>query len=282
MNHLIAAIFGFMVLLAPPVRACVWYGTDLQGNKFSVHGLIGDRLVAELKAYEPRKEWERRRKQHEKTLAKTADRRTRNHYAVTLMHLGRAREAIDILTALEREAPGSYVTAANLGTAYELAGNDTEALRWIRTSIRRNRAAHQGTEWLHVRILEAKIAQRRDPAWLKTHSILGMSFGDEVLPRVVAAYPPGNDGKPVTLDQLKLALWYQLDERYQFVRAPDAVVGSLLFDWANLLVRTDALESAAALYREAIRFGAPRAELAKARLARVEQLLQRAEKREKR
>ena len=60
--------------------------------------------------------------------------------------------------ALERRYPGHHETAANLGTALELAGHDAPALQWIRIGIRRNADEHYGSEWLHVRILEAKIA----------------------------------------------------------------------------------------------------------------------------
>lgn len=126
------------------------------------------------------------------------------HRAVALLHLGRASEAVALLAGIERTHPGSYVTAANLGTAYELAGNNEVALKWIRQAIRRR---------------------------------------------------------------------YQLEERYQFVGPPDPVVANILFDWGNLLFRTDALESAIAVYREALRFGVPQTALAQARLARAQEAL---------
>jgi len=49
----------------------------------------------------------------------------------------------------------------DLGTAYELAGKNEPALRWIREGLRRNPNSHKGTEWLHVKILEAKIEQEK-------------------------------------------------------------------------------------------------------------------------
>ena len=86
----------------------------------------------------------------------------RSDYAVALMYLGRHQEAVTLLHQLEAERPGEYFVAGNLGTAYELTGKNEEALRWIREAIRRNPAAHEGTEWLHAKILEAKIAQQKD------------------------------------------------------------------------------------------------------------------------
>src|SRR5688500_3081587 len=48
----------------------------------------------------------------------------RNNSAVALLHLGRIREAIKILEKIEKEKPGLYYTATNLGTAYELNGEN--------------------------------------------------------------------------------------------------------------------------------------------------------------
>lgn len=255
--------------------ACVWsYGTDLRGAKITINGDVGADIVSQLNASNrTEEEWRKVRDRHADEARGKGNVFSRNDYAVALMHLREASAAVPILLAIEQEHPGSYVTASNLGTAYELTGDDRQALRWIREAIRRNPWAHDGTEWLHVRILEAKIAMASDATWLSLHSILGVDFGSATVPRRPLATPRGNTGQPVPIDDLKYALWYQLDERYQFVRAPDPVVASLLFDWANLLVRTDALESAAALYKEAIRYGAPRKELATARLNRVTQML---------
>jgi tetratricopeptide (TPR) repeat protein len=243
----------------------------MRGAKLGINGVVGEEIVTELNSYPSADDWKARRRRYE--ARPSPDFRTRNDYAVALMHLGEAKLAIPILRAIENERAGSYINAANLGTAYELAGDDREALRWIREAIRRNAQAHDGTEWLHVRILEAKIALAAEPTWLANHSILGVDFGDRVVPKTPAALPRGNHGKAVRLDDLKYALWYQLDERYQFVRPPNVVVASLLFDWANVMFRTDALESAEALYRESLRYGAPRRHIADARLRRVRQML---------
>jgi tetratricopeptide (TPR) repeat protein len=255
------------------MHACVWsYGTSLRGEKLSIEGVVGDQIVAGLNRFEPRSFWE---SLHRKVQSRMGprDHYMENDLAVTLLHLGRAKEALAILIRIEREHPGSYVTAANLGTAYELVSDDRAALHWIRQAIARNPEAHRGTEWLHVRVLEAKLALRGDPHWLESHSVLGIDFGTGAIPKLPSAFPAGNDGKALTAEKVKHALWYQLDERYQFVRPPDAVVGTLLFEWANLLVRTDALESAVAIYREAIRYRTPNVGLASRRLQRAEKAL---------
>ena len=205
--------------------------------------------------------------------AGTTDPRIRSNYGVSLMHVGKPKEAVGVFRKLEAETPGDYFNAANLGTAYELSRNDVQALHWIREGVRRNHAAHNGTEWLHVRILEAKIALASDPQWLATHSVLGVDFGNGAVPARPAAWPKDNAGKPTTPDRVESALYYQLDERLEFVDPPDPVVADLLFDWANLSVVAGPLETAEALYLQALAYGVTNRPLAQQRLANVQRLL---------
>ncbi len=83
--------------------------------------------------------------------------------AEVLMRLSRAQEAVKFLEASEKKRPGRYQTAANLGTAYELTGNLVQARRWIKEGIARDPSSHEGTEWLHLRILDARLALTQDP-----------------------------------------------------------------------------------------------------------------------
>jgi tetratricopeptide (TPR) repeat protein len=113
----------------------------------------------------------------EENLRSTTSFNDRNRYAVALMFLGRSSEAVELLNKLETEEPGHFFIAANLGTAYELAGRNAEALKWINEGIRRNPNDHKGTEWLHAKILEAKIAQDKDPNYFEKHSVLELQHG---------------------------------------------------------------------------------------------------------
>jgi len=181
-----------------------------------------------------------------------------NELAVVLMRFGRPKEAAALLETVEKRFPGHWQTAPNLGTAYELAGDDRNALQWIREGIHRNPMDHGGTEWLHVMILETKIAQRPH--------VLGLDFGAGPLPAVPKQLPAGNDGNPVTLDDLKLALNVQTRERAQFVRAPNAVMADLLFDHARLQFAAGTMEVAKVYYDAAERYGqADRAAIARGR-----------------
>lgn len=163
-----------------------------------------------------------------------------NAKAIALMRLGRANEAVNLLIVSEHQTPGRYDTAANLGTAYELAGNLAKAKEWISEAISRNPKSHSGTEWLHVRILEVRMALERDPEYLDTHSVSDLEFGTAALPKA-----KGNPDK----ERMLRALQYQLRERISFVPPPDPVVGDMLFDLANLLCEEKADVRALAHYR---------------------------------
>lgn len=189
-------------------------------------------------------------KQMEADLRNATNFTDRSDYSVALMYLGRSAEAADLLEKLEKEKPGEYFIAANLGTAYELTGKNEEALRWIEEGIRRNPDSHEGTEWLHARILEAKISQQGDPDYFKKHSVLELQ--------------PEDIGQPLAFGEIYLstgqlarAIESQLGERLQFVKPPDPSVASLLFDYAAIEAATRTLESAEAVLQMALEYGYP-------------------------
>jgi tetratricopeptide (TPR) repeat protein len=259
-----ALLVAFVVFAATPLAACInTFGTDLRGQQREALGLVGEELRDYLVEHPGRWHW---RLERAKLAWADETIEQQNDYAVTLIHLGDLDEAIAILQKIERKKPGLYHTATNLGTAYELAGDNARAVQWIREGIRRNPDSHRGSEWLHVAILEAKRAK-------KTHSILGLDFGTAVVPKLPARYPSGNDGKPLDAARTSESLQAQLHERLAFVAAPDALVGDLLFDYANLLMLVDVVESGAAMYELALEYGTPRAALAKQRLAHARKIL---------
>lgn len=155
------------------------------------------------------------------------DYKKQNDYAVLKMLVGEHTEAIQILQQVEVQHPGLAVTAANLGTAYELNGQLKEGLYWIQQDILRDPHLHKGTEWIHVKILEAKIRQQHDPQWLERHHVLDVDFGKQLWPEPsvnkITAYPD----RAYTLSEAYNAIQTQFDERLKFVTPPDYVVGDL-------------------------------------------------------
>jgi len=152
------------------------------------------------------------------------------HDAVRDVLNGNYDAAIRKLLALEGIEPGRPATARALGTAYERTGDYESALRWINTAIERDPEAHKGTEWLHARILQARMALNTDPDRLNHSPIVPLSEAGQ--PLGGNAYFPC--ARPLNADNLMDALYYQLAEQMLFLKPEDPVVADLLHSFARL------------------------------------------------
>ena len=262
----------FFLSLTSSAWACLWYyGTDMHGKALTLSVIDP---AAYVKSLTDHSEHGRRVQLSaiptpEPPPPKIEERyKARSDMAATLVYKGKAKEAIDILMEVEKEKPGEYVVAANLRTAYELHGDLPKAHHWISEAIRRNAYAHDGTEWLHVLILDARMALAKDPKWLETHSVLGADFGKDPEPKSPSAWPKGQ-----SLESTKHALEYQLHERMGFVPPPDPVVGDLLFDLANVLALTVTVEHAIAVDDLALTYKPVKAEMVATRRAHFQEVV---------
>lgn len=172
--------------------------------------------------------------------------KTLSDYGVILIYLGRLDDAINLFRLIEKRRPNLYATAANMGTAFELLGANDSAYFYIQKAITINPSSHYGSEWIHLKILEAKIKLSATPDYLWNNSILSLDFGSE--------------GKPVALRNLNLTdledqVRFQLSERMTFVKPPDLIVGQLLFDYGNICAITKDVEAALECYEMAEQYG---------------------------
>lgn len=160
--------------------------------------------------------------------------------ALTALLSGNTEQAVKQLTALERKYPGRYSTAMNLGTAYELKGDNEKALTWIGKGMKRNPDSHRGTEWLHIEILKAKIKLVDDPRALDHAHVID-------IPNSFLTKEDGIlsiDGIKLSPELIEKALDYQLLERMVFVKPKDPVVADLLFTLSRFIAhRHDAREA---------------------------------------
>jgi tetratricopeptide (TPR) repeat protein len=164
-------------------------------------------------------------------------------YGVNLVYLGRYQEALEIFLAIEKISPGRYGTAANLGTTYELLGDNQKALTWIQRAIAIYPRAHEGTEWLHVKILQAKINNQLATGQF----LLDVNFGGESIPTTAKTIEE--------LYELRHDLYYQLHERMSFVKPEEPIVALLLFELGNVLSVTNEVSSALLCYDLAKQYG---------------------------
>ncbi|HEY3403838.1 MAG TPA: tetratricopeptide repeat protein [Ohtaekwangia sp.] len=79
---------------------------------------------------------------------------------ILLIILGEYDKAIALYLEIDKTEPGRYSTASNIGTAYELAGNNQAALQWIKKAVAIDSSSHDYSEWIHVNILEQKSKER--------------------------------------------------------------------------------------------------------------------------
>ncbi len=159
-----------------------------------------------------------KRYQTQKTLENYSD------YGSVLMYQGKYQEAKHVFWNIEAAKPNLYNTAANLGTICELLGQNDSALVWIQKAIALNPQSHYGSEWIHVKILEAKINAKQDTSYFQTHSIWGLDFGTDAAPKRI----PGDREK------YERDLMYQLTERMTFIHHADPIMAQLIFDLGNL------------------------------------------------
>lgn len=269
-------VLALALLASQQVGACVnSFGTDRNGHRFDSPNYTGDDLASMLTNGASRSYWVREADLYKERAIEAPSYETATNYGVSLLYQGHHVPAMRLFLKLEQLYPGRPQTAANLGTALELAGHDRVALKWIRLGMRRDAGEHHGTEWLHARILEAKLADASGKAD-RTRSIAGITFTDAFIPALPQVMPAGNDGRPVAPHELDRAFRYQLGERMQFVRPKDWVVGNLLSDWATLNLAGGPIENAKVLHGLALRYGEPQTLQWARRTAHVDRVLSKA------
>jgi tetratricopeptide (TPR) repeat protein len=151
-------------------------------------------------------------------------------YAVLLLKAGKTAVALDILEQLSLKHPNDYQIAANLGTAYELSGNNEKALEYIKRGIELNPDSHGGSEWVHVKLLEAKLELEKNPSYLDSMTVLNLSNEQKMSGKIS--------------DQLMI----QIRERFPFCKGSDPIMASLLIDLGDCYSNQKSIEFAKASY----------------------------------
>jgi hypothetical protein len=166
-------------------------------------------------------------------------------YGLIFILEGKYEEAKNIYLEIEKIKPGRYETASNLGTVYELLGDNKKALKWVKKAIAIYPESHMDSEWLHVKILEAKI--KGSDQFITSDFLLNHNFGRATIPT-----------RNLTQSQLlhlKNALFFQLNERVTFIKPRDKIMAQLLFDMGNVLALSSSPYEATVLYEQAKTYG---------------------------
>jgi len=179
--------------------------------------------------------------------------------ALIELKIGDKLKAVQILEQLYREHPKEYNIAANLGTGYELIGENQKAYDILNKAIKLNPESHQGSEWIHLKILEAKI-QHKDPS-----SIMQLNTDNAL----IDFYKKLSEDEIHHYNEIKSQLSYQLDERIAFVGPEDKIVGRLLIDLSDLTAITESVEQAIPYLDRALEYDPSLKSLVDSRLTEI-------------
>lgn len=160
-----------------------------------------------------------------------ADFKLLSDYGLYLIKGGKVKEALVLFEALAKAYPNEYSIIANLGTTYELSGNNEKALEYIRKGLELNPDSHGGSEWIHVKLLLAKISLAKNPDYFSKNTILNLTRKQEAS------------------EAIRKQLFVQLQERFPFCKGPDPIMADLFIDLGDCYTASISFEHAKGLYQ---------------------------------
>lgn len=241
-----------LVVVAIPLLSCLntFYDFNVNG-KLKEYGDFPNQTFS--KNFDLQKVVQQQKKLLEK-LEKEKKYTLLSDYAVGLMKLGKAAGARDILITLLHYYPREYRLTSNLGTAYELTGEIDSAYKYIAQGIELNPKDHNGSEWIHLRILETKKQLKANPNYLGSHTVLDLT-----------AYEKKDTN-------VYVQLLTQLQERVPFSPGPDPIMASLMVDLGDLAANTTSLRHAVAYYTIAQQYYGDKTDSTRAKLKATQKL----------
>ena len=165
-------------------------------------------------------------------------------YGLYLVYDKQYEEAEKVFRNIVGKWPNKYEAASNFGTILEVNGKNAEALKWIKKAISINTNSHDGSEWLHVKILEAKLNPKK--AWTGA-ALTGWDFGSDSM--------PSTDKTVTELKTLQKQLFFQLNERVTFIQPKDPFIAALMFELGNVTLALGQNSKALSIYKKAKKYG---------------------------
>ena len=226
-----------LFLLPVSLFSCIWiHGTTLDGqHQYQGRGYFSTLMLKEIieGASSQKKVKEILRKRKAKKVLGDA---LEEDNAVILMLQGKYNDSIKKLLALNQRHPDKYSIASNLGTAYELNGENEKALKWITKGIKRDPNSHYGTEWLHQLILKLKIEESKDKKILQTKRAIPLPLKFNLDDNI------NINNQTHTILDIHKAIDYQLKERLIFVKPKNKIIADLLYVQARIEAQTATAE----------------------------------------
>jgi len=226
-----------LLLLPVYLFSCIWInGTTIDGeHEYQGFGYIYANVLKETIEYESPQSKLKDILEERKDKKVSADELSEDD-AVILMLQGKYEESIKKLLELNQRHPNKYSIASNLGTVYELNGENEKALKWITEGIKRDANSHYGTEWLHQLILKLKIEERQNKNFLQTKRAIPLPEKFNLDDNITI------DNQTHTISDIQKALGYQLRERLVFVKPKEQIVADLLYAHARIEAQLSTVE----------------------------------------
>jgi hypothetical protein len=118
---------------------------------------------------------------------------------------------------------------------YELNGFNREALDLIKKAIVINPESHDGSEWVHVKVLEAKLKLEKDKDWLSKNKVLNLNI-ENIEKTFANGAVPEDSILSKSIDSL-YHIQYQLQERIPFTPVPDLLMANILSETGELFAK---------------------------------------------
>jgi hypothetical protein len=221
----VGIVVAVLLLIAPAARAGLYYsGESIADLPSQWRGFLLDQRLLRNIAVKPtdkvaaspdRLKYQEALKKLEQTAAKrklTAEELA--DQGALLVRLGEAGKAVEVLRAAQREHPNQFKIVANLGTAYQMAGELDQSAVTLRQAVRLSPGKWQEAEKAHLRLVQGRLKQARDNADLD--DLFGVRYvGDS------GKYEPGQlaaaERKKLPEDAAavaqQLALWLPADAK---------------------------------------------------------------------
>jgi hypothetical protein len=135
-------------------------------------------------------------------------------FGAVLLRLGESDAALDVLREAQRTHPKHYATLANLGTAWQLAGDLEQASDCLRQAVVLAPGKNQRVEELHLRLVRQRMRQSKDAQELD--DLFGVHYVGESRkfePGKLAAAERKKLPSDAVANVQLLALWFPGDAR---------------------------------------------------------------------
>jgi hypothetical protein len=215
MKRLILLCIGFA--LAQQLNACInIYAIDSSGKTHFVEHFFFSRISFNPKGVAAQvKQLNRQFKKGQFSHENISD------YGAYLLMAGHVEEGLQLYRALIYKMPNVYEIQANLAVAYELNGNIDSAIYWQQKAVVTNPGAHNNSEWIHLKILEARKNMQTDAGWCLHNSVSQVALNDTNATK---------DDLIMRRERFYKSMIEQLNDRLPFALGNDPVMGKLLFE----------------------------------------------------